>query len=186
MWVSMSHLPFPQPRLRVPGGGAQCGPQPPSWVCAGSYLCAPHETCGEQMHTSGSTHSGAHCSPDDPTHAYTCLSHTFAHSHSRPTVPSSPGPLPPALAPGLIPTPLVSPLLGGLSPHKGGGAHSLQSRMRGAPAQPWDLIGTVCSSKKQLTSLPFPLSFGAWKTPNIPRRESRPFITSWAQNTASQ
>lgn len=125
--------------------------------------------------------------PHIHTHAHTlCLSHTLAHSHTHPTVPSSLGPPPPALAPGLVPTPLVSPLLGGQSPHKGGGACSLQSRMTGAPAQPQDLIGTICSSKKQLTSLPFPLSFGAWKTPNIPRRESQPFITSWAQNTASQ
>ena len=75
--------------------------------------------------------------PHIHTHAHTlCLSHTLAHSHTCPTVPSSLGPPPPALAPGLVPTPLVSPLLGGQSPHKGGGARSLQSRMRRAPAQP--------------------------------------------------
>lgn len=42
------------------------------------------------------------------------------------------------------------------------------------------------SSKRHLALLPFSLSFGAWKTPNIPTRENRRFITSRAQNTASQ
>ena len=70
------------------------------------------------------------------THAHTqCLSHTLARSHTHPTVPSSPGPLPPALAPGLVPSPLVSPLLRGWSPHKGGGARGLQSRMKGGTSR---------------------------------------------------
>ena len=93
LWVSMSHLPFSRPRLRIPGGCAQCGPQPPSRVCTSSYPCAPHGTCGEQMHTRGSTHSGAHCSPDDPTHTYTCT-HSLPLPHACTTVPSSLGPQP--------------------------------------------------------------------------------------------
>lgn len=144
-----------------------------------SHICCLHSVAHTHMLTLTHfaflipLHTHAYTSsPTTLTHAPTCsyaptlclspaltCSHTHAHAYSQATSRLTP----------------EWPLQGARSSQGGRG-----------PEPSTESSEAICSSKQHLAPLPFSLSFGAWKTPNIPRRENRPFITSWAQNTASQ
>lgn len=169
-----------------PGGQASWAPTTHTQACHPSH---PHALTFTHMHTYP-WHAGmqAHMLICTLTHALPstfmcthpcalvltvlthCLSRAHAHSPSGlhsltcalPVAPALCAPQRPLLGRGLC--------KGGWQPEGGGHIPSPGSSK------------AVCSSRQHLALLPFSLSFGTWKTPNIPRRENRPFITLWAQN----